>query len=126
MTIEFFKDLSLDFTPHPVSGDVRPVVNDLAVKRAVSNLINTKLGSKPFRPEYGTRIQDYLFENQDIITENEIKTHLKDVIERFEPRVSVRDVVVQFTDFGFKVQVDLIIVNINQSVQIPITISRTA
>jgi phage baseplate assembly protein W len=126
MAIEFFKDLPLDFTPHPVSGDVRPIVNDVAVKRAISNLVNTKRGSKPFRPEYGTRIQDYLFENQDVFTINEIQNHLKEVIEKFEPRVSVRNINVEFIDLGFKIQIDLIIANVNQLVQVPLTISRTA
>jgi phage baseplate assembly protein W len=126
MAIEFYKDLPLDFTPHPVSGDVRPIVNEVAVKRAISNLINTKRGSKPFRPEYGTKIRDYLFDSQDIFTENEIKKHLKETIEKFEPRVSVRNIKVDFVDLGFKIQIDLIIANVNQLIQVPLTISRTA
>jgi len=126
MAIEFYKDLPLDFTPHPVSGDVRPIVNEVAIKRAISNLINTKIGSKPFRPDYGTRLQDYLFENQDVFTENEIRTHLKEVIEKFEPRVLVSNIEVQFSDLGFKIQLDVVIANVNQLVQIPLTISRTA
>ena len=126
MAIEFYKDLPLDFTPHPVSGDVRPIVNEVAIKRAISNLINTKRGSKPFRPDYGTRLQDYLFENQDIFAIDEIQTHLKEVIEKFEPRVLVSNIDVQFIDDGFKIQLDLIIANINQLVSIPLTISRTA
>jgi phage baseplate assembly protein W len=126
MAIEFYKDLPLDFTPHPVSGDVRPIVNDVAVKRAILNLLSTKLGSKPFRPNYGTIIQDFLFENQDVFTENEIINHLKEIIERFEPRVSVRNIKVEFVEFGFKIQIDLIIANVNQLIQIPLTILRAA
>jgi phage baseplate assembly protein W len=126
MAIEFFKDLPLSFTPHPVSGDVRPIVNEVAVKRAISNLINTKLGSKPFRPDYGTRIQDFLFENTDVFAENEIKSHLREKIEKFEPRVSVRNIDVKFEDNGIKLQIDLIILSVNQLVQVPISISRTA
>jgi phage baseplate assembly protein W len=126
MAIEFYKDLPLDFTPHPVSGDVRPIVNDVAVKRAILNLLSTKLGSKPFRPNYGTIIQDFLFENQDVFTENEIINYLKEIIERFEPRVSVRNIKVEFVEFGFKIQIDLIIANVNQLIQIPLTILRAA
>jgi phage baseplate assembly protein W len=126
MAIQFFKDLPLDFTPHPVSGDVRPIVNEAAVKRAISNLVLTKRGSKPFRPDYGTRIYDFLFSSQDVFTENEIKVHLKEVIEKFEPRVSITNIDVKFEDFGIKVQIDLIILNVNQLVQIPLSISRTA
>jgi phage baseplate assembly protein W len=126
MAIEFFKDLPLDFTPHPVSGDVRPIVNEVAVKRAISNLVLTRRGSKPFRPDYGTRIYDFLFDSQDVFVENEIKVHLKEVIEKFEPRVSVTNIDVKFEDFGIKVQIDLIILNVNQLIQVPLSISRTA
>ena len=51
-TLNFYKDLSLDFTPHPVSGDVRPIVDDLAIKRSIINLISTPRVKKPFYPEY--------------------------------------------------------------------------
>lgn len=125
MAIEFYKDLPLDFTPHPVSGDVRPIVNEVAVKRAILNLINTKRGRKPFRPDYGTNIQDYLFENQDVFTINEIQTHLREVIQKFEPRVLVSNIDVQFVDNGLKIQLDLVIGNINQLISVPLTISRT-
>jgi phage baseplate assembly protein W len=126
MAIDFYKDLPLDFTPHPVTGDVRPITNDVAVKRAITNLIYTKLGNKPFRPEFGSRIHDFLFENQDIFTEKEIKDHLKEVIERFEPRVFVNNVEVKYVSNGFEIKIDVIIINTNQLVEVPLTISRTA
>lgn len=126
MAIEFFKDLPLDFTPHPVSGDVRPIVNEVAVKRAISNLVSTKRGSKPFNPEYGTILYDFLFENQDAFTKKEIQDHLIEVIERFEPRVVVGAVDVEFIDLGFNVKIDLIIRNVGRTLEVPLTISRTA
>lgn len=126
MAIEFYKDLPLDFTPHPVSGDVRPIVNEVAIKRAISNLINTKRGSKPFRPDYGTNIHDHLFENQDAFAANEIKTQIVRTIERFEPRVTVNNVIVEFEPFGFKIQINLTVRNVQETLQIPLTISRTA
>jgi len=126
MAIDFYKDLPLDFTPHPVTGDVRPITNDVAVKRAITNLIYTKLGNKPFRPEFGSRIHDFLFENQDIFTEKEIKDHLKEVIERFEPRVFVNNVELKYVSAGFEIKIDVIIINTNQLVEVPLTISRTA
>ena len=38
-TITFFKDLPLDFIPHPVSGDVRPITNEAAIRRSLLNLL---------------------------------------------------------------------------------------
>lgn len=55
----FYKDLPLDFTPHPVTGDIRPVTDELAIKRSISNLVKTPKGSRPFRPDYGSDVQQY-------------------------------------------------------------------
>ena len=55
--IIFYKDLPLDFTPHPVTGDVRPITNEVAIRRSLTNLINTTKGSRPFFPEYGSSVK---------------------------------------------------------------------
>ena len=51
-----YKDLPLNLTPNPVTGDTPPATNENAVKKALINLIKTPLGSRPFSPEYGTRL----------------------------------------------------------------------
>ena len=67
-TINFYKDLPLDFTPHPVTGDVRPITNEVAVRRSLSNLINTTKGSRPFMPDYGSSVKNYLFSRNGAFT----------------------------------------------------------
>jgi len=53
------------------------------------NLIKTPVGTRPFRPDYGTKIYDYLFEPADISTEIEINEELAKEIQKFEPRVQL-------------------------------------
>lgn len=126
MAINFYKDLSLDFTPHPVSGDVRPIVDDLAVKRALMNLISTKKGSRPFNPEYGSNIGDFLFRSSDVFTQSEIEKSLYDTISRYEPRVNVLVIDAQFEDLGIKIKIDFIIRNSNRQTSLTTVIKRTA
>jgi phage baseplate assembly protein W len=126
MAVTFYKDLSLDFTPHPVSGDVRPITDDVAVKRALLNLINTKRGSVPFRPDYGSNVVDYLFKNADVFTQKELERSLYDTITKHEPRVTVLVIDAQFENYGVKIQVDFRIRNRSGIQTLTTTVRRTA
>jgi phage baseplate assembly protein W len=126
MAVTFYKDLSLDFTPHPVSGDVRPITDDVAVKRALLNLINTKKGSVPFRPDYGSNVVDYLFKNADVFTQKELERSLYDTITKHEPRVTVLVIDAQFENYGVKIQVDFRIRNRSGIQTLTTTVRRTA
>jgi phage baseplate assembly protein W len=126
MAVTFYKDLSLDFTPHPVSGDVRPITDDVAVKRALLNLINTKRGSVPFRPDYGSNVVDCLFKNADVFTQKELERSLYDTITKHEPRVTVLVIDAQFENYGVKIQVDFRIRNRSGIQTLTTTVRRTA
>ena len=59
--IVFYKDLGLDFTPHPVTGDVRPITNETAIRRSLMNLIKTRKGTNPYNlsnPTIDTKVQN--------------------------------------------------------------------
>lgn len=104
-TLNFYKDLSLDFTPHPVSGDVRPIVDDLAIKRSIINLITTSRGRKPFYPEYGCTINNFLFSNPDVFTKNNIKDSVYEALTSYESRIDVIEVLPTFSDDGISLQI---------------------
>ena len=46
-----YSDLNLDFTPHPMNGDVTILTDMNALKRSVRNLVFTNTYDRPFRPE---------------------------------------------------------------------------
>ena len=87
-----FKDLSLSFKRHPVTNDLLPLKNEDAIKRAVQNLVRTKIGEVFFRDDIGTRITGALFELADSDFIDPIATEIETVIINFEPRVSLTDV----------------------------------
>ena len=124
--IAFFKDLSLDFTPHPVTGDVRPIINETAIKRALMNLIKTKKGTRPFNPQYGCDISDYLFSYEPGFTEYNLRKEILDAIGKNEPRVSVNEVDITFEENGISLNISYIIRNINRAGSISTSLTRAA
>ena len=126
-TFNFYKDLSLDFTPHPVSGDVRPIVDDLAIRRSITNLIRTSRGSRPFYPEYGCTISSLLFSNADIFTKNTMKDSVYDALSKFEPGIDVISVEPTFDDDnGVSLQIKYRIKNTNTVSNITTIVKRAA
>jgi len=124
--IAFFKDLSLNFTPHPVSGDVRPIINEVAIKRSIMNLIKTKKGTRPFNPEYGCDISNYLFSYEPGFTEYNMKKEIIDAINKYEPRVSIDEVDIKFEEYGITLNIQYIIKNINRVSSISTSLTRAA
>lgn len=84
-----YKDLNLNFTRHPVTGDITKVTDIDAVKRSVRNLVLTNHYERPFHPEIGSNIRATLFEPMTPFTANLLTRQIKDVIENFEPRVEL-------------------------------------
>ena len=124
--IVFYKDLGLDFTPHPVSGDVRPITNETAIKRSLMNLIRTRKGTRPFNPEYGCNISDYLFGYQQGFSEYDMKKEILDSIKTHEPRISVNKVNIKVEENDVKIDISYVIRNINQSATISTLLTRAA
>ena len=87
-----FRDISLSFKRHPVTNDLLPLKNEDAIKRAVQNLVRTKIGEVFFRDDIGTRISGVLFElgSSDFI--DPISIEIDTVITNFEPRVDLKNV----------------------------------
>jgi phage baseplate assembly protein W len=124
--IAFYKDLSLDFTPHPVSGDIRPLINETAIKRSLMNLIRTKKGTRPFNPEYGCDISNYLFSYEPGFTEYNLQKEITDAINKHEPRVSVNEVDIKFEENGIELNIQYIIKNINRVGSVSTSLTRAA
>lgn len=124
--IVFYKDLGLDFTPHPVTGDVRPITNETAIKRSLANLINTRKGTRPFNPEYGCNISDYLFGYQQGFSEYDMKKEILDSIRTYEPRISVNIVNITVEENDVKIDISYEIRNINKSATLSTTLTRAA
>ena len=82
-----FKDISLSFSPHPITKDLPVLINERAIVRSVRNLVETIPTERFFQPNLGTEIRDTLFENFSRQTVTIIEDQVRDTVRAFEPRV---------------------------------------
>ena len=90
-----YADLNLSFTKNPATKDIARLFDVQAIKRSVKNIILTNKYERPFNSDFGCNLRGFLFEN---ITEPLlviIKDRVAMAIEKYEPRVTVEDVVVR-------------------------------
>ena len=82
-----FKDISLSFTPHPVTKDLSILKNENAIKKSVRNLIQTIPTERFFNPVLGSEVRDSLFEFVDFGTASVIEEQILTTLNNFEPRI---------------------------------------
>ena len=116
---QIFKDISLSFAKHPVTGDVAKLSDVDAVKRSVRNLINTNFYERPFHPEIGSDIRATLFEPVSPSTANLLARHVEDCITNFEPRAELSNVIVSgdIDRNRYEVTIEFYVVNSPANIQ---------
>jgi|TARA_X000001036_G_C20073817_1_gene560236 phage baseplate assembly protein W len=85
---EVYADLDMNFTAHPITGDLTIKKDADAIKQSVKNIIMTNYYERPFKPSLGGGFRDLLFA---LDTERRVKraqVKISQVIEDFEPRVT--------------------------------------
>lgn len=114
-----FKDISMSFKKNPVNNDMVPLKNEIAISRALRNIVYTIPGERPFQPEFGTDINKSLFENMTPINAQIIKDQIEYSINRFEPRVDLVDVFVSpnYDDNEYVVTINYKVVGIDVPAQ---------
>ena len=83
-----FKDISLSFSPHPVTKDLPVLTNERAITRSVRNLVETMPSERVFNSLLGTSVRDTLFDNFDRSTVMIIEDEVRQVVANYEPRVT--------------------------------------
>ena len=82
-----FKDISLSFSPHPVTKDLPVLVNERAIIRAVRNLVETIPQERFFDSNLGTNVRAMLFENFTSSSVMIIEDMVRQSVRNYEPRV---------------------------------------
>ena len=87
MASKAFKDINLSFKRHPVTNDVLTVSDEDAIKRSVKNIIFTILGEKPFEPNFGSVMNQSLFDLNTNLSEIKVSDEIKASLDNYEPRI---------------------------------------
>ena len=89
-----FRDISLSFTKNPVTNDIIPLRNEDAIKKAVVNLVRTRVGERFFNSLFGTNVEKTLFELNLPENISYLQDEIKITLENFEPRIRVDNILV--------------------------------
>ena len=107
-----FKDISLSFSPHPVTKDLPILKNENAIVRSVRNLVQTIPTERFFNSNLGSDVTDSLFGFVDYGTASLIEDQIVTVVTNFEPRVENVEVDVEpqqdNNTFGVIVRFDVV------------------
>ena len=87
MASRTFKDINLSFKRHPVTNDVLTISDEDAIKKSVKNIVFTILGEKPFQPNFGSVINNSLFELSTSLSEVRVSDEIKQSLLNYEPRI---------------------------------------
>ena len=89
-----FKDIDLDFTANPVTGDVVTVKDSVSVKRGIKNILLTEEGERLMQPDLGSGGRNMLFEPMTDINAQRLEDEVRSAIEAWERRAEVLEIVV--------------------------------
>ena len=121
-----WRDLDLDFIPHPVTGDVTVKTGLEAIKRSVRNLVMMAQYEKPFNPDIECGIRQMLFEPLSPVTALMIRQNIVSAIEQFEPRARLLEVqvIANYETNAFDVTIYFRVQNISDPVVLNVTLER--
>ena len=122
-----FSDLDLNFTKHPVTGDIARRYDENAVKSSLKNLILTSNYERPFHSELGSQVRALLFEPATPMTRVLLERSIEDLVTNFEPRVQLISVEANISDENNAVyiRVEFKIVNTERPLTLDLALERT-
>lgn len=91
-------DISYNFLPHPVTGNISLVKNKDAIKQSIKTLLFLNLYEKPYNTNINVGIKYYLFENINLIDSQTIKENIRTVLENYETRIILNNVELFFVE----------------------------
>lgn len=69
-----------------------PVTDDELVKQSILQILMTGRGERVMRPQFGCNLQAFVFENNNELLQQLLRTEIAAAIGKFEPRALLQDV----------------------------------
>ena len=79
--VETYSDFMVNFTAHPISGNLLKVKNEDAVKMAVKNRVMTGFSERLYNPFIGSNVKRKLFEPNDSFLKEDIKKSVENSLQ---------------------------------------------
>jgi len=87
------KYTDIDYKLNTTNKDLRLAKDVEAINNSIRNILNTPKGTIPGNPSFGSELESVLFEVIDDITFSLIKSIIIDELEKWEERITIKDVV---------------------------------
>ena len=121
----WFTDIDVNMTLHPQTGDLVLKYDINAIKRSIRNLLTTNLFERPFKPSLGINLSGMLFELSTMGTDAVVlEQDIISLINRFEPRANVTNVISTLNGNNLDVTLYLTISNDPRPQELNITLQR--
>jgi phage baseplate assembly protein W len=102
-----YRDFSLDFATHPVTGDLVMKTDIASIIQSIRNLVMTSAGEFLWSPYMGGGVGELLFEPNDNMMRMQLYDRIKTTIDRFEPRVEIVSIDIQRFENGYGIYINL-------------------
>jgi phage baseplate assembly protein W len=79
-----------------VTGRIVLVGHEQEIEESIRIVLSTAPGERPMRPDFGCAIHDFVFAPADAATAGQIAFEVRAALDRWEPRVDVLEVRVDF------------------------------
>lgn len=122
-----YSDFTANFDRNPITGSLAKLTNERSVKNALSLLVRTVAGERPFQSGIGSHILDSLFDNLDGVQKAKISNSLMATIAANEPRVVVDNISFAFNpdQNGLAIAIVYHLVNANVTDQLTVILKRS-
>ena len=123
---KFYSDLDLTFNTHPLNSDISVLYDENSIEQNMYNVLMANNGDAKFHPEKCVGLRDMLFEPTNIITQEELRGKISDILEIWLPRIFVIHVDIELinNDEGYKATITYTTVNIVNEQQTVLFLDR--
>ena len=118
--LNFFSDFVNTFAKTPYGNQLGRVTNEHSVNQSLRNLIMTNFGERPFQPNLGSNVYDFLFEPNLEQYLTILESYIENTIKNNEPRVNAQEITVSTID-DYTIQIYIVYNLINNPA--PITLA---
>lgn len=101
-----YTDIDLKFIPNPITRAIKNLDEKTSIIRALTHLLFTRQGEKLYDNQFGVGIQDQLFESNDFIRQDVLKTFITTQINNYEPRVNLISVNLESDVYNLTVTIE--------------------
>ena len=94
MATAFFRGINFPFTKGATALPEPATDSDL-IRQSLEQIIMTGRNERVMRPDFGSGVLRFIFENNDDLLDELIRAEVTSAIGRFEPRVAIQDIVIE-------------------------------